>query len=246
MKRVVSVVLGVALMLVLFSAALPASAQGTPVFVTHVVQPGDRLAKIAQQNCTTWQEIYNLNAATIGPDPNLLRPGTVLTVPNRCGAGAIPPGCTVFDRGPSQFAQGTVQGNVYTVAWGDTWFSVANRFGTTEQAIRQANDLAQNARLFANARLVIPGLCGPSAPGPTQPIAGCTIFVTPALTVFPAPNFGGSPMGVTRAGGRYDVLGASVAGYGTSRWFPIEGFGNAGWINVFPGQFELFGQQCIG
>ena len=234
--------LGLALILSVLMAAVPASAQGNSVFVTHVVQPNDRLTKIAQQNCTTWQEIYNLNAAVIGPNPNLLRPGMVLTVPNRCG-GAVSPGCTVWDRGPRQHAMGAMQGNVYTVAWGDTWKSVAARFGTTIQAIRQANGLGQNAGLFANMRLIIPGLCTQGAPVPQ--IAGCSVFLTPALTVFPGPNFNGAPMGVTQAGGRYEVLGASVAGYGTSRWFPIEGFSIPGWVNVFPGQFELFG-QCQG
>ena len=48
-----------------------------------------------------------------------------------------------------------------------------------------------------------------------------------------------------RQGARYELLGASVPGYGTSRWFPIEGFRIPGWVNVFPGQFELFG-QCQG
>lgn len=244
--RKFGILIGLVLILGVFLAAVPASAQGNAVFVTHVVQPNDRLAKIAQQNCTTWQEIYNLNAATIGPNPNLLRPGMVLTVPNRCGSTGIPPGCTIWDRGARQYAMGTVQGNVYTVAWGDTWTSVGQRFGTTPQAIRQGNGMGQNAGLFANTRLIIPGLCGTGAPvGPTQPIAGCSVFLTPALTVFPGPNFNGAPIGVTQQGARYELLGASVPGYGTSRWFPIEGFRIPGWVNVFPGQFELFG-QCQG
>ena len=247
MARKIGMLIGVVLILGLFAAALPAQAQGNVVWTTHVVQPGDRLAKIAQQNCTTWQEIYNLNAATIGPDPNLLRAGMVLTVPNRCGTGAIPPGCTVFDRGPSQHARGTLQGNVYTVAWGDTWTSVGLRFGLTPAAIKQANGLGPNAGLFANARLVIPGLCSPTAPpgGPSF-VGGCSIMVTPALTVFPGPNFNGAPIGTIPQSSRHEVLGASVPGYGSSRWFPIEGFNIPGWINVFPGQFELIGQQCIG
>lgn len=243
MNRKLLILTGLLVMVGLLMAAVPASAQSVPV-VTHVVRANDTLAKIARQNCTTWQEIYNLNAAAIGPNPNILRPGTVLQVPNRCGSGSLPPGCTTFDRGPRQHAMGTVQGNIYTVAWGDTWTSVSARFGTTAQAIRQANGMGQNASLFANSRLIIPGLCG-GVPGPTQPIAGCSITLVPALTVFPGPNFSGAPIGVTQAGARYEVFGTSVAGYGTSRWFPIEGFHIPGWINVFPGQFQLFG-QCVG
>lgn len=247
--RKFGILIGLVLILSLFLAAVPASAQGNPVFVTHVVQPNDRLAKIAANNCTTWQEIYNLNAAVIGPNPNLLRPGMVLTVPNRCGSTGVPPGCTVWDRGPRQHAMGTVQGNVYTVAWGDTWTSVGQRFGTTPQAIRQGNGMGQNAGLFANTRLIIPGLCGTGAPGGGSGgsfVGGCSIWLTPALTVFPGPNFNGTPIGVTQQGTRYELFGRSVPGYGTSRWFPIEGFHIPGWVNVFPGQFELIGQQCQG
>jgi LysM repeat protein len=245
MNRKLFILAGLLVLMGLLMAAVPASAQSVPIR-THVVQPNETLVKIARANCTTWQEIYNLNAAVIGPDPNLLRTGTVLQVPNRCGTGTLPPGCTTFDRGPSQFAQGTVQGNVYTVAWGDTWFSVAQRFGTTPQAIQQANGLRSNARLFANSRLIIPGLCAPAGGGGPSFVGGCSILVTPALTVFPGPNFSGTPIGTTQAGTRYEVLGASVPGYSTSRWFPIEGFSIPGWINVFPGQFELIGQQCLG
>ncbi|HYO89634.1 MAG TPA: LysM domain-containing protein [Candidatus Limnocylindrales bacterium] len=245
MSRKALLLIGLLMLGGMLVAALPASAQTSVPVVTHVVQPNDTLSKIAARNCTTWQEIYNMNAAVIGPNPNILRAGTVLSVPNRCGTGTLPPGCTTFDRGPRQFAQGTVQGNTYTVAWGDTWFSVSGRFGTTQLALTTANGLPPNARLFANTRLIIPGLCGGVTPPPTQPIAGCTITVQPALTVFPGPNFNGAPIGVTRANGRYPVLGASVAGYGTSRWFPIGDFSIPGWINVFPGQFQLFG-QCQG
>jgi hypothetical protein len=114
------IVIGLIVLAGLLLAVLPVSAQSVS-YVTYVVQPNDSLSKIAAEYCTTWQEIYNLNYAVIGSNPNILTPGTVLTVPNRCGTGTVPPGCTVYDRGPSQYAQGSVSGNVYTVAYGDTW-----------------------------------------------------------------------------------------------------------------------------
>ncbi|MDO8617192.1 MAG: LysM domain-containing protein [Dehalococcoidia bacterium] len=49
---------------------------------TYTVQPGDTLSGIAAQlGLPGWQRLYEANAATIGPDPNLIHPGQVLVVP---------------------------------------------------------------------------------------------------------------------------------------------------------------------
>ena len=137
----------------------PAASAQTPTVVTYVVQPGDTLAKIAGKYCTTWQEVYQLNAAVIGPDPNVLKPGTVLYVPNRCTTS----GSGVYDRGPSMYANGTVTGNVYTVAAGDTWYSIGQRFGVPWETISAANG---GGSLYPGRQLIIPGLS--SAPPPAQ------------------------------------------------------------------------------
>ena len=150
------------LALVLAPAATPtASAQSAPM-VAYTVQPGDTLAKIAARYCTTWEEIYQINAAVIGPDPNVLKPGTVLYVPNRCAA--PPSNCAVYDHGPSMYANGTVSGNVYTVAAGDTWYSVGVRFGLPWETISAANG---GGGLYPGRQLIIPGLCS-STPPPSQ------------------------------------------------------------------------------
>ncbi len=48
----------------------------------YTVQPGDTLSGIAQKlGLATWQRLYEANAATIGGNPNLIRPGQVLVVP---------------------------------------------------------------------------------------------------------------------------------------------------------------------
>jgi len=56
-----------------------------PVTQTYTVASGDSLSRIAQQHGTTWQELYELNKGTIGPDPNLIRPGQVLNLPGQQG-----------------------------------------------------------------------------------------------------------------------------------------------------------------
>lgn len=53
---------------------------------TYTVKPGDYLSAIAQQylgDGNRWPEIYDLNRDLIGPDPNLIHPGQVLTLPNQ-------------------------------------------------------------------------------------------------------------------------------------------------------------------
>ena len=163
MKRLTLALLVIlAFALVLAPASTPtASAQSVPM-VAYTVQPGDTLAKIAARYCTTWEEIYQINAAVIGPDPNVLKPGTVLYVPNRCAA--PPSNCAVYDHGPSMYANGTVSGNVYTVAAGDTWYSVGVRFGLPWETISAANG---GGGLYPGRQLIIPGLCS-STPPPAQ------------------------------------------------------------------------------
>jgi LysM domain len=59
-------------------------AQPTPAIYT--VQPGDTLSSIAQRfygDGNQWHKIYDYtNKQVIGPDPNLIRPGEVLYIPD--------------------------------------------------------------------------------------------------------------------------------------------------------------------
>jgi len=48
---------------------------------TYTVVPGDTLSAIANRHGITWLALYALNAALIGPSPNLIRPGQVLVLP---------------------------------------------------------------------------------------------------------------------------------------------------------------------
>lgn len=51
-------------------------AQGTE----YTIKPGDTLSGIAAKFGTTWQRIYEKNAAVIGPNPNLIYPGTKIII----------------------------------------------------------------------------------------------------------------------------------------------------------------------
>ncbi len=150
-------------------AAQP-SASVKVTYITYTVQPGDTLGKIAQKYCTTWQAIYNLNSAAIGPDPNHIHSGMKLTVPANCsGGGTTPPSGGVHDYGPRSHAMGTYSAPYYTVAKGDTLSAIGQRFGIPWQNIYNANHLSSTT-IYPGQVLFIPGTSG-STPPPT-PVPG--------------------------------------------------------------------------
>jgi LysM repeat protein len=62
-------------------------------------------------------------------------------------------------------------GNTYIVRWGDTLFSIAQRFGVTVDAIKQANGLTSDF-ITVGQELTIPGATIPPEPGPGGPPPG--------------------------------------------------------------------------
>jgi len=142
----------------LVTTARTAQAQS---YVQVTVQTGDTLSKIAARYCTSWEMIYNINGAIIGPNPSNLNVGIVLTVPNNCGTAGSADG--IWDRGARVNATGQYVAPWYTAAWGDTLDSIAQRFGTTVMALVRDNNLPSLS--------VAPGLLlyigGSGAPTPT-------------------------------------------------------------------------------
>ena len=154
MKRLLFVMLIVAVLA--GALAAPVAASGSAQTVAYVVKPDDTLSSIARQFCTTWQQIYHINRAVIGPNPNVLRSGTVLQVPNQCGGqphAAAAGGCNL---GPIPHAMGPLNGNVYTVVAGDTLFSIARRFCTTVNFLATTNGIPHPARIYVGQRLAVP------------------------------------------------------------------------------------------
>ena len=100
---------------------------------THVVQQGDTLFSIAQRYGTTVEAIRAANGL---PD-NTIRAGQVLFIPAST---------------QQLLSPGYVE---HTVAPNDTLFSIARRYGTTVEVIRQANGLSNNT-IAIGQRLLIP------------------------------------------------------------------------------------------
>ena len=126
----------------------------------YTIRAGDTLFALAQRFGTTVNAII---AANPGIDPNFLQIGQVICIP-----GAITP--------PVPCPGGTL----YTIRAGDTLFALAQRFGTTVQAIIAANPGIDPLRLQIGQVICIPRVAPPPVPCPGGTLytirAGDTIF----------------------------------------------------------------------
>jgi LysM repeat protein len=158
-----------ALLVILAVCLPPNTAYAQTTNIQYVVQPYDSLKSIAYKYCTTWDAIYNLNYATIGPNPNLIYPGMVLIVPANCSPGGnTPPPSGVYDRGPRAHATGTYYAPYYTVARGDTLSAIGQRFGIPWQNIAAANHI-NGTTIYTGQVLFIPGTTTGTPPPPPPP-----------------------------------------------------------------------------
>ncbi len=128
-----------------FIAMLPVVASEQRQGTVHVVQRGENLTAIANRYGTTPQAIASANNLV---NTNLIYVGQRLTIP---GSGSA----------------STQSNSFHVVNRGDTLTAIAARFGTTTQALVQANGLASPDRIFVGQRLLIPG-GGSTAPASTS------------------------------------------------------------------------------
>jgi LysM repeat protein len=169
--------------------------------VTWAVRPGDTLSGIAAalQVRGGWQALYAANRRTIGPDPNLIRPGTTLTVPGR------------------------QQALKYTVAPGDTLSGIAAALGVRGgwQALYAANRRA----IGQDPGLIRPGTvlaAPPAVPSTTPPPTGTgqggqRAPASPGTHHSPPTAPAPSPRGTASPAGMVPVTGPQAAGV-MPRW----------------------------
>ncbi|MGQ9627089.1 MAG: LysM peptidoglycan-binding domain-containing protein [Anaerolineae bacterium] len=129
-------------------------AQGGTV---HIVQWGESLGAIAARYGTTVEAIASANGLT---NPNLIYAGQRLIIP----AGPVAPG----------------PGGTYIVKRGDTLYSIARRYGTTVNALINANNLP-SAMIYIGQRLIIPG--GKPGPAPESHPGMTRYIVQPGDTL---------------------------------------------------------------
>lgn len=109
---------------------LPVSLEGY-----YVVKSGDSLWSIASKNNTTVNELKSLNNLS----NNALQIGQLLKLPT-------------INSGNNNF---TTSQNIYTVQKGDSLWAIANKYGTTVDNIKSANNLTSN-NLSIGQTLIIP------------------------------------------------------------------------------------------
>lgn len=251
MKRVFTLTaLMVSVAVLAMLAVFPASADNSgdvsaQTYVYYVVQYGDRLTRIAQRYCTTWQEIYYLNTGVIGSNPNYIRAGITLTVPNRCGQTGI------YDRGVRARATGAVYGNIYYVARGDWLNVIAERFGLTTWSIQQANNIINPNRIEVGQALIIPGFNGGIVPpppvyptyqppppvyptyvpptNPPPPPQGCVLTSLGGFALYQLPDFTATVVGFINAGQQAQVRNRSIDGSGV-QWYQVDMNNVTGWM----------------
>ena len=108
-----------------------------PGTTRYTVKAGDTFFSLAQRFGTTVDAIRRANPTV---DPNRLRVGQIICIPT-----APPP--------PTKCPMGTFE---YTVKPGDTFFSLARKFGTTVEAIERANPCVDPDRLMVGQVICIP------------------------------------------------------------------------------------------
>ncbi len=145
MQRIGALIAAI-LMAGLFS--LPVAAQSPTL---HTVAWGETLYSIARAYGVTPQAIADVNGIHIN---SWVYAGTQLKIPNPTSVPA-----SISPTTPSGF---------YTVRAGDTLFSMANRFGTSVNALAAANNLPPNGVIYVGWSLKIPSRATANLSSPNQ------------------------------------------------------------------------------
>ena len=109
----------------------------------YTVQWGDTLSGVAWEHGTTANALMQAN--NLGSD--FIYEGQKLCVPS---AGGMSQGLSM--------SSGQAASTYYTVRAGDTLSGIALRFGVTQTAIIQANNMSSGSLIYVDQRLVIPGV----------------------------------------------------------------------------------------
>ena len=169
----------------------PLATVAQPVNVTHEVQSGETLIGIASFYGITVEELQAAN----GLSDVLIRPGDSLIVPLQQPLGGA---------GSLSSAQPT-RTLEYVVESGDTVYSIALRFGSSEESILQASNLGKSDLIRPGDTLKVP-VTGASPEvidsskqaAPSQPAAETPgVADAPAATIYTEPRLIGPPDNAT-------------------------------------------------
>jgi LysM repeat protein len=148
-----------ALLVVLVVVAMVLPAPVLAQSRVHVVQRGENLTRIAARYGTTVRAVMRANGLS---NPNFIWVGQRLVIPG--GGGSV--------------ASGGGSSTTHVVQWGETLYSIAQRYGTSVSAIVSANGLRNANYIWAGQRLRIPsGGGGGSSRGGGSAPSGGTVHV---------------------------------------------------------------------
>jgi cell wall-associated NlpC family hydrolase len=141
-------------------------AEPNPTSSVHVVQPGDSLLQIALDAGTDTDTLATLNG--LG-DANVLSVGQTLKLRARAATTSAPPTTTTSATTAATAAPAAASS--YTIASGDNLWDVAQRFGTTTDAIVQLNHLDDADHLSLGTVLSLPAGSSPRPSATSAPAA---------------------------------------------------------------------------
>jgi LysM repeat protein len=125
---------------------------------TYTVRSGDSLSGIAAANGMSWQDLYELNKAVIGSDPNLIKAGQVLRL-----SGASAP------------TKAPAKAKTYVVKAGDNLSLIAERYNTSVAALVKLNGISNPNVIYPGQVLKVSGGSAPAAPSTYTVKAGDTL-----------------------------------------------------------------------
>ena len=130
----------------------------------HVVQPGETLYRIARNNGLTVEELQRLNGiqgTTIRVGQRLVVGYSTPDVEEAAGEEETRDAEDALALPPSEPARGPDEGPAYTARPGDTFYSIALRYGITSDTLLALND-GQTAPLEPGQEVRLPASFGPT------------------------------------------------------------------------------------
>ena len=179
---------------------------------TYTAQPGDSLAKIAQQFGVSYQYLAEANGIE---EPYVIQVGQVIIVPGDAEtaglANQVPPAAAPAAEVPeikppeaSQAAAANVPG-VYRVQPGDSISKIAQRLGTNYLVLAELNDLEAPYIIGVGQALQVPG--GSSAPASAPAAAEQAAPAEAAQAAPPPAQAAPPPVAAPTYGGNFEIGG---------------------------------------
>ena len=126
-------------------------------FLAYTVKPGDTLSEIAQRSDVSVAELIELNGIS---NPNLIRAGQVLLIPDASGVTTPAAAAT------------------HIVVTGDTLGKIARKYGVTVAQLMDSNGITNPNRIYLGASIVV----NSTAPAPFVNLANDSTDLTHLVT----------------------------------------------------------------